>query len=82
MLFIGRRRQKKLPFIEAAQLMGEHIRRPLVKVFQKLAWCWVGISVAGRPHEHQGGTNPGGAFESFDVLLGMGPSRLSIRAIH
>lgn len=81
MLFIGRRRQKKFPFIEV-QLVGERVRRLLVKVFQKLAWHWAGIGVAIWPHERQEHTDPGGAFESFDVLLGLGPSQLSIGAIY
>lgn len=69
--------------MEEVQLIGEHIRRPLVKVFRKLAWRWVGINIiAIGPHGRQGGTNPGDAFEGFDVLLGLGPSQLSIRAAH
>lgn len=69
--------------MEEVQLIGEHIRRPLVKVFRKLAWRWARINiVAIGPHERQGDTNPGGTFEGFDVLLGLGPSQLSIRAVH
>lgn len=45
LLLVGRRRQKNLPFIDV-QLIGEHIRGLLVKVFQKLTWRWMGISVA------------------------------------
>lgn len=62
-LFIGRRRQKELPFVEGVWLIGEHTR-----------------SFPGA-HEvlggHQG--DPAGALESLDVLLGLGPSWLSIK---
>lgn len=37
-----------------------------------MALCWAGVSVSVQLYKHRGGTNPGDAFESFDVLLGVG----------
>lgn len=37
-----------------------------------MALGWAGVSVSVHLHNHRGASNPGDAFESCDVLLGVG----------